>query len=198
MNMRKYSFFRLDGACNIADRRDMVNEFQKPTSKTFVFLLSTRAGIYLFKFKAGSEWLWLRQIRSFSMIMTGTQQWTLRPLTERTELVKAEMWMCTNWWQRGQSKKELWSGPNRRKWCNRQCTKELHLTFSRKIWFCNWWWTNSKRTVTMRRKRTERSERKGSQVGIGKTWVKIASRKVSRIRKTKWWEDCKANRKSKW
>lgn len=25
MNMRKYSFFRLDGACNIADRRDMVN-----------------------------------------------------------------------------------------------------------------------------------------------------------------------------
>ena len=46
MNMRKYSFFRLDGACNIADRRDMVNEFQKPTSKTFVFLLSTRAGIF--------------------------------------------------------------------------------------------------------------------------------------------------------
>lgn len=25
MNMRKYTFFRLDGACNIADRRDMVN-----------------------------------------------------------------------------------------------------------------------------------------------------------------------------
>jgi DNA helicase INO80 len=44
MNMRKYSFFRLDGACNIADRRDMVNDFQKTTSKTFVFLLSTRAG----------------------------------------------------------------------------------------------------------------------------------------------------------
>lgn len=44
MNMKKYSFFRLDGACNISDRRDMVNEFQKSTSKTFVFLLSTRAG----------------------------------------------------------------------------------------------------------------------------------------------------------
>lgn len=48
MNMKKYSFFRLDGACNISDRRDMVNEFQKSTSKTFVFLLSTRAGKYLF------------------------------------------------------------------------------------------------------------------------------------------------------
>lgn len=45
MNLRKYSFFRLDGASNIADRRDMVNDFQKSTSKVFVFLLSTRAGI---------------------------------------------------------------------------------------------------------------------------------------------------------
>jgi len=44
MNLRKYTFFRLDGASNIADRRDMVNDFQKPTSKVFVFLLSTRAG----------------------------------------------------------------------------------------------------------------------------------------------------------
>lgn len=48
MNHRKYSFFRLDGACNIADRRDMVNDFQKPNSRVFIFLLSTRAGnIYL-------------------------------------------------------------------------------------------------------------------------------------------------------
>ena len=44
MNLRKYTFFRLDGASNIADRRDMVNDFQKPQSKIFVFLLSTRAG----------------------------------------------------------------------------------------------------------------------------------------------------------
>ena len=48
MNLRKYTFFRLDGACNIADRRDMVNDFQKPSSKVFVFLLSTRAGIIKF------------------------------------------------------------------------------------------------------------------------------------------------------
>ena len=54
MNMRKYTFFRLDGACNIADRRDMVNEFQKPSSKTFVFLLSTRAGNFLCNFR----WTW--------------------------------------------------------------------------------------------------------------------------------------------
>lgn len=48
MNLRKYTFFRLDGASNIADRRDMVNDFQKPASKVFVFLLSTRAGNILF------------------------------------------------------------------------------------------------------------------------------------------------------
>lgn len=45
MNMRKYPFFRLDGACSLSDRRDMVNEFQRESSKVFVFLLSTRAGI---------------------------------------------------------------------------------------------------------------------------------------------------------
>lgn len=27
MNKKKYNFFRLDGSCNIADRRDMVSEF---------------------------------------------------------------------------------------------------------------------------------------------------------------------------
>jgi DNA helicase INO80 len=44
MNMKKYPFFRLDGACSLSDRRDMVNEFQRENSKVFVFLLSTRAG----------------------------------------------------------------------------------------------------------------------------------------------------------
>ena len=43
MNMKKYTFFRLDGASCLADRRDMVNEFQT-NNKIFVFLLSTRAG----------------------------------------------------------------------------------------------------------------------------------------------------------
>lgn len=54
---KKYQFFRLDGSCNIyiykeklfetlgniADRRDMVKEFQT-NSTIFAFLLSTRAG----------------------------------------------------------------------------------------------------------------------------------------------------------
>jgi len=40
---KKYTFFRLDGSCNIADRRDMVSEFQN-NHKIFAFLLSTRAG----------------------------------------------------------------------------------------------------------------------------------------------------------
>lgn len=40
---KKYQFFRLDGSCNIADRRDMVDEFQS-NPNIFAFLLSTRAG----------------------------------------------------------------------------------------------------------------------------------------------------------
>eukprot|EP01017_Pseudomicrothorax_dubius_P009245 TRINITY_DN13107_c0_g1_i1.p1 TRINITY_DN13107_c0_g1~~TRINITY_DN13107_c0_g1_i1.p1 ORF type:complete len:997 (-),score=305.63 TRINITY_DN13107_c0_g1_i1:149-3079(-) len=43
MIRKKYQYFRLDGSCNIADRRDMVDEFQSNTN-IFTFLLSTRAG----------------------------------------------------------------------------------------------------------------------------------------------------------
>jgi DNA helicase INO80 len=53
MNKKKYSFFRLDGSLNIADRRDMVNEFQT-NPKIFAFLLSTRAGIIYSK----PRWTW--------------------------------------------------------------------------------------------------------------------------------------------
>ena len=43
MSKRKYSYFRMDGSTQIADRRDMINEFQT-NDKIFAFLLSTRAG----------------------------------------------------------------------------------------------------------------------------------------------------------
>ena len=43
MAKRRYVYFRMDGSTNIADRRDMVNEFQV-NSNIFAFLLSTRAG----------------------------------------------------------------------------------------------------------------------------------------------------------
>ena len=43
MTKRRYSYFRMDGSTNIADRRDMVNEFQS-NENIFAFLLSTRAG----------------------------------------------------------------------------------------------------------------------------------------------------------
>ena len=43
LSKKKYKFFRLDGSSNIADRRDMVTEFQQ-NGDIFVFLLSTRAG----------------------------------------------------------------------------------------------------------------------------------------------------------
>jgi superfamily II DNA/RNA helicase len=43
MAKRRYTYFRMDGSTNIADRRDMVNEFQT-NRKIFAFLLSTRAG----------------------------------------------------------------------------------------------------------------------------------------------------------
>ena len=40
---RKYKYMRLDGSSKIADRRDMVADFQA-RDDIFVFLLSTRAG----------------------------------------------------------------------------------------------------------------------------------------------------------
>jgi chromatin-remodeling ATPase INO80 len=40
---KRFRYFRLDGSCNIADRRDMVNEFQT-NPEIFAFILSTRAG----------------------------------------------------------------------------------------------------------------------------------------------------------
>jgi DNA helicase INO80 len=43
MAKRRYVYFRMDGSTNIADRRDMVNEFQV-NPNIFAFLLSTRAG----------------------------------------------------------------------------------------------------------------------------------------------------------
>lgn len=41
---RGHTYIRLDGSSKISDRRDMVADFQAPTSDIFVFLLSTRAG----------------------------------------------------------------------------------------------------------------------------------------------------------
>ncbi|EKX51349.1 hypothetical protein GUITHDRAFT_44788, partial [Guillardia theta CCMP2712] len=41
---RKHTYLRLDGSASIADRRDMVNDFQSEDSDVFIFLLSTRAG----------------------------------------------------------------------------------------------------------------------------------------------------------
>jgi len=43
MTYRKHKFVRLDGSSNLADRRDMVEDFQT-RDEIFAFLLSTRAG----------------------------------------------------------------------------------------------------------------------------------------------------------
>jgi DNA helicase INO80 len=43
LHYRGYSYIRLDGSSKIADRRDLVNDWQN-RSDIFVFLLSTRAG----------------------------------------------------------------------------------------------------------------------------------------------------------
>lgn len=43
LQYRGYSFIRLDGSCRIADRRDLVHDWQA-RPELFVFLLSTRAG----------------------------------------------------------------------------------------------------------------------------------------------------------
>lgn len=96
MNLRKYTFFRLDGASNIADRRDMVNDFQKPSSKVFVFLLSTRAGKY-YNIQVDLESLLQQLTLSSSTITTGIPQWTPKLQTELIELVRAETSMFINW-----------------------------------------------------------------------------------------------------
>jgi Helicase conserved C-terminal domain len=90
MNLRKYTFFRLDGASNIADRRDMVNDFQKPQSKVFVFLLSTRAGNYFFM-KVVSESHSPQPTLLSSTTTTGTPRWMPRLLIVPTELDRVEM-----------------------------------------------------------------------------------------------------------
>ncbi len=43
LSWRKYTYFRMDGSSSIADRRDMVHEYQT-SPNIFCFLLSTRAG----------------------------------------------------------------------------------------------------------------------------------------------------------
>jgi DNA helicase INO80 len=44
MVRRHYRYFRMDGSTVLANRRDMVSQFQQPKSPVFAFLLSTRAG----------------------------------------------------------------------------------------------------------------------------------------------------------
>ncbi len=42
--MREYKFCRLDGSTELEDREQYINEFTKPGSDIFLFMLSTRAG----------------------------------------------------------------------------------------------------------------------------------------------------------
>jgi SWI/SNF-related matrix-associated actin-dependent regulator 1 of chromatin subfamily A len=44
LNIRKYKFLRLDGSTKIEDRLDLIDDFNSPSSETFIFLLTTRAG----------------------------------------------------------------------------------------------------------------------------------------------------------
>ena len=39
-----YKYERIDGAITGSDRQEAIDRFNKPTSQSFVFLLSTRAG----------------------------------------------------------------------------------------------------------------------------------------------------------
>lgn len=41
---RRFSYHRLDGQTAHEDRQRMIDEYNTPGSKTFVFMLSTRAG----------------------------------------------------------------------------------------------------------------------------------------------------------
>lgn len=41
---RKFNFLRIDGNTTMEERDRQINEFTKPNSEYFIFLLSTRAG----------------------------------------------------------------------------------------------------------------------------------------------------------
>lgn len=138
MNLRKYTFFRLDGASNIADRRDMVNDFQKPNSKIFVFLLSTRAGILLI---IQVDWVLHLQllILLYFMIMIGILLWMHRLLIEHIGLVRIGMLMCISLSLRVPLRRGLLREPNRKRRCKALFMKEHHpSTFSRGISLILW------------------------------------------------------------
>lgn len=40
----RYGFFRLDGSMNISKRQKLVDQFNDPEGKEFIFLLSSKAG----------------------------------------------------------------------------------------------------------------------------------------------------------
>jgi SWI/SNF-related matrix-associated actin-dependent regulator of chromatin subfamily A member 5 len=44
LQMRGYEFARLDGSTHRVNREVRITQFNKPSSKTFIFILSTRAG----------------------------------------------------------------------------------------------------------------------------------------------------------
>jgi SWI/SNF-related matrix-associated actin-dependent regulator of chromatin subfamily A member 5 len=54
-----YPFCRVDGMISVADRQQVVEEFNKPDSNKFIFLLSTRAGGMCFMmYMPRSIYLW--------------------------------------------------------------------------------------------------------------------------------------------
>lgn len=43
-SFRRYGFFRLDGTMTITKRQKLVDQFNNPEGKEFIFLLSSKAG----------------------------------------------------------------------------------------------------------------------------------------------------------
>lgn len=44
LNAKRYGYFRLEGSTNIKKRQKLVDQFNDPEGKEFVFLLSSKAG----------------------------------------------------------------------------------------------------------------------------------------------------------
>lgn len=44
LTCRRYGFFRLDGTMTISKRQKLVDQFNDPNGKEFIFLLSSKAG----------------------------------------------------------------------------------------------------------------------------------------------------------
>ena len=142
-------------------------------------------------------WLWQQPIQSFSTITIGIQRWMLRPLIELIESDRVKTSTFISLLQKELSKKESLRGPNKRKQYNQPFIREPLSTFSRKIWFWNWWLMNSTKMEMQLKKSQRRMENRRKEASLQdpeNKWTKWTRIKTRTTNKTRWWEELRASK----